>query len=79
MKSNPESIRCGKVGDCFDSLKKMCEEEAKKLCETLDMAHGCEKEIPFWTSDFPELICTGKFTKSDNGVIYELDYSQSTL
>lgn len=79
MKPNPESIRCGNAGDSFESLKKLCEEEAKKLSETLEMAHGCVKEITFWTSDIPELICVGTFTKSDNCVIYELDYSQSTL
>lgn len=79
MKSNPESIHCGNAEDSFDSLKKTCEEEAKKLCVTLSMAQGEVVEIPFWTSDFPELICVGRFSKSDDVVTYELDYSESTL
>lgn len=79
MKSNPEAIHCGNTEDSFESLKKACEEEAKKLCESLNVATGEVVEIPFWTSDFPELICVGKFTKSDERVMFDLDYSESTL
>lgn len=79
MKSNPESIHCGNAEDSIESLKKTCEEEAKKLCVSLSLAQGEVVEIPFWTSDFPELICVGRFSKSDDIVTYELDYSESTL
>lgn len=79
MKSNPESIHCGNAEDSFESLKKACEEEAKKLCESLNVVPGEVVEIPFWTSDFPELICVGRFSKSDDVITYKLDYSESTL
>ena len=79
MKSNPESIRCGHAEDSFEALKKACEKEANNLCVTLNLAQGDVVEIPFWTSDFPDLICVGKFSKSDKGVTYELDFSESTL
>ena len=79
MKPNPESILCGHADDSFESLQRMCEKKAKKLCVALNMAQGEVVEIPFWTSDFPELICVGRFNKSDDIVTYELDYSESTL
>lgn len=80
MKSNPQSIHCGSTDDSFESLKKMCELEASKLCPTLDVRFGEIIEIPFWTSDFPELICVGKFSLTNDGIVkYELDFSESTL
>lgn len=80
MNSNPQSIRCGSAYDNLETLKIMCEVEASKLCLTLDVKSGEILEIPFWTKDFPELICVGKFCLSDNdSVNYELDFSASTL
>lgn len=81
MKLNPElSIRCGNADDSFDTLKKACEVEASKLSTSLSIKSGEIFEIPFWTKDFPELICVGKFCLSDNGSVkYELDFSASTL
>lgn len=81
MKSNSElSIDCGSADDSFDTLKKACESEALKLCTSLIVKPGEVIEVPFWTSDFPELICVGKFTLSNEGSVkYELDFSQSTL
>lgn len=79
MKSNPESIHCGNAGDSFESLKKACEIKARELCESLNIISDEVVKIHFWTSDFPELICVGKFSRLDGKVIYELDYSESTL
>lgn len=78
--SNQElSIKCGKTTDSIEVLKALCGKEAGRLCETLHVAQGEAVEVPFWTSDFPELICVGRFSKSDERVTYELDYSESTL
>jgi hypothetical protein len=80
MESKTQSIHCGNADDGFDTLKRLCEAKANELCSTLELSSDETKEIPFWTSDFPELICVGKFSKSDAGnVIYELDYTESTL
>lgn len=36
--------------------------------------------VPFWTKDFPELICTGTFSKNSLGeVVYELDFQNLLL
>lgn len=80
MKYNQElTIHCGNADDNFEKLKSLCESEAEKLCLKVEI--GAEPiEIPFWTEDFPELICVGKFSKGENGrVKYELDFSESTL
>lgn len=80
MESNPQSIHCGSADDNLETLKKVCEVEATKLCLTLNVKSGEILEIPFWTSDFPELICVGKFSMSDNGSVnFDLDFSESTL
>lgn len=80
MKSNKElTVHCGNPDDSFEKLKRLCESEAEKLCLKIEI--GAKPiEIPFWTKDFPELICVGKFSKGENGrVKYELDFSESTL
>lgn len=80
MESNPQSIHCGNADDNVETLKKMCEVEALKLCQTLHVKSGEILEIPFWTSDIPELICVAKFSLSDDGSVkHELDFSESTL
>lgn len=74
------SIQCGKVSDDFETLKKLCEKEAEHLKETLNLAQEEKIEIPFWTKDFPELIAIGTFYRKECGcIVYELDYSQTTL
>jgi len=74
------SIECGKTTDNFEKLEMLCKEEAKKLSETIDFSNLEVVSVPFWTSDFPELICVGSFSRNENGlIVYELDFSQSTL
>lgn len=73
-------IRCGRVTDSMETLESLCREEAEKLLATLDVPEGRQVEVPFWTKDFPELIAVGKFSCDKYGkVIYELDFSESTL
>ena len=63
-----------------EESEEICREEAEKLLATLDVPEGRQVEVPFWTKDFPELIAVGKFSRDKSGkVIYELDFSQSTL
>lgn len=76
---NDLSIHCGNVNDSFEKLNSLCESEAKKLCNTICIATDSTIEVPFWTKDFPELICIGRFSKDNEGVKYELDFSESTL
>ncbi len=73
------AIHCGNAEDSFEKLKGLCESEAEKICSEIEI--GTEPvEIPFWTEDFPELICVGIFSKGENGCVkYELDFSESTL
>lgn len=74
------SVACGKTTDTFETLKTLCEEKAKDLSRSIDFSLQSTVEVPFWTENFPELICVGKFTKDENGKIsYKLDFSQSTL
>lgn len=74
------SIKCGKVTDGFETLQEICKEEAGKLVATINVPDNAVVSVPFWTSDFPELIGVGKFKRSENGkVVYELDFSESTL
>ena len=66
------------------SLYKALETEKKSLNDELKtkITFSTQSEIvvPFWTKDFPELICTGIFSKNSLGeVVYELDFSESTL
>ena len=87
------AVHCGKVTDSMETLETLCCEKAEKLLATLDVpegghgrgaslleAEGGKVEVPFWTEDFPELIAVGKFSRDKSGkVIYELDFSESTL
>lgn len=71
------SVHCGNTDDCFDKLKSLCKSEAEKLRLTIEIGSDSIIEIPFWTEDFPELICVGKFSKDENGgVKYKLDFSE---
>jgi len=73
-------IKCGKTTDSFDKLEMLCKEEAKKLSETIEFSNLEVVSVPFWTSDFPELICVGSFSKNESGlIVFELDFSESTL
>lgn len=74
------SVHCGRVRDGIEKLELLCQEEAEKLLISLDVPTGCEVSVPFWTADFPELICVGIFKRDKNGtIVYELDSSESTL
>jgi len=74
------SIECGKTTDSFDKLKILCKEEAKKLSKTIEISNFEIISVPFWTSDIPELICEGSFSRNERVlIVYELDFSQSTL
>ena len=74
------AIHCGKTTDSFEKLKLICEEQADELKTKITFSTQSEIVVPFWTKDFPELICTGIFSKNSLGeVVYELDFSESTL
>ena len=74
------SIECGKTTDSFDKLEMLCKEEAKKLLKIIEIPNLEVISVTFWTSDFPELICVGSFSRNESGlIVYELDFSQSTL
>lgn len=74
------SIKCGKISDNYEKLETLCKEEAEKLSNTIQIPNQEVVSVPFWTSDIPELICVGNFSRDENdSVIYELDFSQSTL
>ena len=74
------AIHCGKTTDSFEKLKSICEKQADKLKTKITFSTQSEIVIPFWTKDFPELICTGIFSKNSLGeVVYKLDFSESTL
>lgn len=76
----PLSIHLGKNDDSFETLKSLSEEEAKSLCSTINLSIGEKKDVSFWTNGIPELIAVATFEKKANGeVVYEIDYSQSTL
>ena len=78
--SSKISVHCGKTTDGIKKLKALCEEEAAKLATTIDIPSQSTVSVPFWTSDHSELICVGKFKKNEEGtVVYELDFSESTL
>ena len=83
--SNPQNeivVRCGKTTDSMETLEKICKEEAEKLSKTIELAEGDTISVPFWAPEpgFPELICVGKFSRNETGkVVYELDFSESTL
>lgn len=74
------SIMCGKTTNSFEELKILCEEEAEKLSKLMEISNQEIISVPFWTTDFPELVCVGIFKRHDNGsIVYELDFSESTL
>lgn len=74
------SIKCGKTTDGFEELKMLCEKEADKMLETIDVSYQSIVCVAFWTADIPELICIGNFSKEkDGGIRYNLDFSQTTL
>lgn len=82
LTSNQQSlaIHCGKTTDSFEKLKSICEKQANELKTKMDFSVQSEIVVPFWTEDFPELICTGTFHKNSLGeIVYELDFSESTL
>jgi hypothetical protein len=77
---NNISIECGKTTNSFEELQVLCQEEAEKLSKSIDNLNQEVISVPFWTSDFPELICVGKFSRNESGsIVYELDFSESTL
>lgn len=74
------SVKCGKTTDSFDELKMLCEKEADKLLKTIDFSSQSMISVAFWTTDIPELICVGDFSKEKGDkVSYHLDFSQTTL
>ncbi len=78
--SNQTSISIGKTTNSFDELQILCQKEAEKLAKSIEITNQEKISIPFWTSDFPELICVGNFIQDGSGsIVYELDFSQSTL
>ena len=79
---NEITVRCGKTTDSMEKLERICMEEAEKLSKTIELPEGNAISVPFWASEpgFPELICVGKFSRNETGkVVYELDFSESTL
>lgn len=78
--NNHTSITIGKTTNCFEELQILCQEEAEKLSKSIEINNQEIVPIPFWTSDFPELICVGNFRQNESGsIVYELDFSESTL
>lgn len=74
------SIECGKTTNTLEELKVLCQAEAENLLKSIDFVNKDSISVQFWTSDFPELICVGKFSKTENGSVkYDLDFSESTL
>ena len=74
------NVICGKNTDSFESLKAMCVEKSKELKSQIEIPIESSVEIAFWTDGIPELICNGDFRRNENGeVVYELDFSQTTL
>lgn len=75
-----KSVKCGKTTDSIKTLTKLCNDEAAKLALSIKVPNQSVVEVSFWTEDFPELICVGKYSKDANdSVTYELDFSKSTL
>lgn len=75
-------VRCGKTTDSMEILEKTCKEEAEKMLSTIEIPENEIVSVPFWAPEpgFPELICVGKFKRDESGkVVYELDFSESTL
>lgn len=73
-----KQVSVGKVSDSMEKLTNHCKEKAALLAKS--MSNNTEEIVTFWTGDIPELICVGKFSKSTDGkIVYNLDFSQSTL
>lgn len=76
------SIHCGSNTDSMEKLANLCEQEAEKMLSTIEIPENEVVSVPFWVQEpgFPELICVGKFKRDESGkVVYELDFSESTL
>lgn len=74
------AIHCGKTTDSIEKLQSICEKRANELKPQIDFSSQSEIIVPFWTEDFPELICTGTFSKNNLGeIVCKLDFSESTL
>lgn len=74
------SIVCGKTTNSFEDLQKMCQEEAEKLTKSITITNEEIISVPFWTSDFPELIGVGKFSRNESGsIVYTFNFDVTTL
>lgn len=74
------SVHIGKVSDSYEALQTMCNDKSVKMLKTIELNKGEDKDVVFWTEDFPELIATSHFHKDENGnVMFTLDDSESTL
>lgn len=74
------SVKCGKTSDSFEYLKSICMKKSEELKTKVEISNQLATTIAFWTEDIPELICVARFKKDDKGnVVYELDFSESTL
>lgn len=79
---NGIAIQSGKTTDSMEKLTKLCEQEAEKMLSTIEIPENEVVSVPFWVQEpgFPELICVGKFKRDESGkIVYELDFSESTL
>ena len=75
---NGIAIQSGKTTDSMEKLTKLCEQEAEKMLSTIEIPEN--EIVSVQEPGFPELICVGKFKRDESGkVIYELDFSESTL
>ena len=73
-------VKIGKTTDSFEKLEMLCKCESDRLVIEFSNQGIEDIEVVFWTDDIPELICVAKFSKNENKeLIYELDFSQSTL
>ena len=80
MKQEELSIKCGKVSDNFEDLKSICKKRSEDLKSQLNIPSQSTVTVTFWTEDFPELIGVGYFKKNEKEeIIYELDFSETTL
>ena len=78
--NNHIKISVGKTTNSFEELQLLCQQEAEKFSKSIEINNEENISIPFWTSDFPELICVGNFSRNESGSVeYKLDFSESTL
>ena len=74
------NIKIGKISDSFEELERLCRYESDRLVTEFSNQGMENIEVVFWTDGMPELICVAKFSKGkDNKLVYELDFSQTTL